>query len=82
MKNYLILLLSLLIVPFISCRNKGERDLLHFGSFPLEVPEQNSLMAQWEKKPVLETKLLDNMESSKGWLVTGKFPERRIRSSI
>ena len=71
MKNYLILLLSLLIIPFISCRNKGGIDLLHFGSFPLEVPEQNSLMAQWEKKPVLETRLLDNMESSKGWQVTG-----------
>ena len=50
---------------------KGEKELLQFGPFPLPVPEQNSLMARWEKKPVLETQLLDDMESGTGWQVTG-----------
>ena len=71
MKNYLIILLPVLIVSLNSCKNRAEKELLHFGSFPLPVPEQNSLMAQWEKKPVLNTTLLDDMESGKGWVVTG-----------
>ena len=71
MKNYLIVLLSFILFSLISCKNKREKELLQFGPFPLPVPEQNSLMAQWEKKPVLETKLLDDMESGTGWQVTG-----------
>ena len=71
MKNNFILSLSLIIFSLFSCKNKGERELLQFGSFPLTVPEQNSLMARWEKKPVLDTRLLDDMESGQGWQVTG-----------
>ena len=69
MKNYLILLLSVIILAAISCKNK--KDLLQFAPFPLPVAEQNSLMTQWEKKPVLDKLLLDDMESATGWKVTG-----------
>jgi len=64
----------LLSITFFSCsshKNSGEKDLLKFGAFPLMAPEQNSLMAQWEKKPVLETRLIDDMERDTGWVVTG-----------
>ncbi len=44
---------------------------MHFGKFPLPVPEENSLMAGWEKKPVLETRLIDDMEEGSGWQATG-----------
>lgn len=69
MKNYFILLLSVTILSSISCKNRKE--LLQFPPFPLPVPEQNSLMAQWEKKPVTDKLLLDDMESGTGWTVTG-----------
>jgi hypothetical protein len=71
MKKYLIILLSLIVIPFASCRNKGDKELLQSGPFPLTVPEQNSLMAQWEKKPVMNNRSLDDMENGKGWQVTG-----------
>ncbi|MEO5714880.1 MAG: glycoside hydrolase family 9 protein [Luteolibacter sp.] len=41
-----------------------------FGAYPLAVPEENSLMAKWEKKPVLESLLVDDMESDRGWKAT------------
>lgn len=57
--------------------------LLSFGSFcfaqqgpsvsatyPLTVNEQHSLMASWEKKPVLDSKLIDDMETDGKWKVT------------
>ncbi len=71
MKKYSILLLSVIIFPLFSCNNKESKDLLQFGSFPLPVPEENSLMAKWGKKPVQESILLDNMESGSGWQVKG-----------
>lgn len=63
--------MSVVILSSMACNRKGGKELLQFGPFPLPVPEQNSLMAQWEKKPVLDTMLLDNMESATGWQVTG-----------
>jgi hypothetical protein len=69
MKNSLIILLSLFVIPFPSCRNKREKELLQFGPFPLSVPGQNSLMAQWEKKPVLDNRSPDDIENGKDWQV-------------
>lgn len=61
MKIYLFVLVSVIILSFVSCKSKGEKELLQFGPFPLPVPEQNSLMVKWEKKPVLDKKLLAGM---------------------
>jgi hypothetical protein len=55
-KTFLFLILSLFLVQ---CQKKNS---LKLQDFPLEVPEQNSLMAQWEKKPVLDSLLIDDME--------------------
>jgi hypothetical protein len=71
MKNYLMILLSVIILSSVSCKNSGNKELMQFAPFPLPVPEQNSLMTQWEKKPVLGKLLLDDMESGTGWKVTG-----------
>lgn len=40
-------------------------------SFPLETPEENSLMTKWAGKEVLASKLLDDMEGSAPWKVKG-----------
>lgn len=57
-KNFFLLLLS---ITLFSCNSqKSSRE---FGKFPLAVPEQNSLMAKWEKKYVLDSKLIDDMET-------------------
>lgn len=71
MNNYLALLLSVTLLSCGSQKKSGSKDLSEFGKFPLEVPEQNSLMAKWEKKAVLETRLIDDMETDSGWKVTG-----------
>jgi hypothetical protein len=71
MKNYPPLVISLAVFLLCSCRNGGEKDLAQNGKFPLVVPEENSLMAQWEKKPIQEKKSVDDMESGTGWKVTG-----------
>lgn len=68
------LLLTILIVIVVSCRpgkETIEENLLNFKQFPLEVPEHNSLMTEWAMKPVSATKLIDDMESETGWIVTG-----------
>ena len=66
MKNYL--LLSLLIPTFFCHAQEATRD---FGAYPLAVPEKNSLMAKWEKKPVFESLLVDDMEHDGRWKATG-----------
>ncbi len=40
------------------------------STYPLAVPEENSLMTAWEKKPVLDSKLVDDMETDGRWKVT------------
>ena len=42
-----------------------------FEAFPLDVPEENALMTKWENKPVLETRLIDDMEEDKDWHLSG-----------
>ncbi len=71
MHNLSTVLLSVVLISCFSCQNSPKRNLQEFGQFPLPVPEQNSLMAKWEKKPVLDTRLIDDMESLAGWKVTG-----------
>ncbi len=66
MKNYL--LLSLLLPSFFCHAQEASKD---FGAYPLAVPEENSLMAKWEKKPVFESLLVDDMEQEGRWKVTG-----------
>jgi hypothetical protein len=66
MKNYFLILLS---ITLFSC-NTPEKSV-EYGTFPLAVPEQSSLMAQWEKKAVLDSRLIDDMESDKGWKEIG-----------
>jgi hypothetical protein len=62
---------SLFLVLFLFLVQCQTRNSLKFDAFPLVIPEQNSLMAKWEKKPVLDSLLLDNMEQERGWRVTG-----------
>ena len=67
-------LLILLLVTLIACQsgNKNtEENLLAFNQFPLEVPEQNSLMSEWAEKTIFDTRLIDDMESETGWKVSG-----------
>ena len=67
----------LLFIPalfMLSCHTRTEQAGLQntFSKpFPLEVPEQNSLLAKWEKKPVLKSKMIDDMESDGNWHETG-----------
>lgn len=65
MKNYLLLLLW---APSSFCH--AQKDSGTFDTYPLAVPEENSLMAKWEKKPVLESLLIDDMEREGRWKVT------------
>lgn len=65
---------ALCLVIFTSCNPQDKpasKDEMKFDPFPLEVLEQNSLMARWEKKTVLEVRLIDDMEKDAGWEVTG-----------
>jgi hypothetical protein len=71
MKKYLSILF---LVTIFSCqpgKETVEENLLTFKQFPLDVPEQNSLMAEWAKKAVHDSRLVDDMESGTGWIVTG-----------
>ncbi|WP_265594227.1 glycoside hydrolase family 9 protein [Haloferula sp. BvORR071] len=49
----------------------AQADPGEYGSYPLEAAEENSLMARWEKKPVLESRVIDDMEGAGGWKVNG-----------
>jgi hypothetical protein len=62
------LLLSLLSV--LSLAGKAQTGSKQFPAYPLAVPEQNSLRAKWEKKPVLESHLVDDLEHDGKWRVT------------
>jgi hypothetical protein len=62
------LLLSLLCGATLF--SKAQTSSKQFPAYPLSIPEQNSLMAKWEKKPVLESRLIDNLEQDSKWRVT------------
>ena len=68
------LIIILFAFALFSCNKQTKpvnEDLVRFDPFPLEVPEQNSLLAGWEEKPVLDTKLIEDMEDDSDWIVTG-----------
>ena len=71
MKKILIILLSATLFSCHSGKKTTEDSLLTFRQFPLPVPEQNSLLYQWEKKKILDSRLIDDMETEKGWKITG-----------
>jgi len=71
MKKILPVLISIMIISCGTQKETGKNDLPDFGQFPLPVPEHNSLLAQWEKKTVQDKHLIDDMETEKGWKVTG-----------
>ncbi|SKC20645.1 glycoside hydrolase family 9 protein [Dyadobacter psychrophilus] len=60
-------LFPLLFSCFFSFAQNGAKEN---SAFPLAVDEQHSLMAAWEKKPVLDSKLVDDMETQGKWKVT------------
>ena len=70
-----LILLSLFLFLIISCAeksvDKSPEAIISFEQFPLNVPEENALMAQWEKKKVHKTHLIDDMEQPAGWQVFG-----------
>jgi hypothetical protein len=71
MKKFLVTFLTATLISCQAGKEVAEENLLTFSPFPLAVPEQNSLMSEWAKKPVLDTRLVDNMEKESGWIVTG-----------
>jgi hypothetical protein len=71
MKKHFIILLSVTLISCQSGKKTSEDNLLTFNQFPLNVPEQNSLMTEWAGKSVLASRLIDDMESETGWNVTG-----------
>src|SRR3989339_107406 len=71
MKKSLIILLSATLFSCQSGNKNIEENLLTFNQFPLEVPEENSLMTEWAKKSVPDSRLIDDMEDEAGWNVTG-----------
>ena len=71
MKKSLIILLSATLFSCQSGNKNIEENLMTFNQFPLEVPEENSLMTEWAKKSVPDSRLIDDMEDEAGWNVTG-----------
>jgi len=71
MKKYIFIFLSIILFYCNSGKQNGKKTSLEFQNLPSPVPEQNSLMVQWEKNPVIETKLVDDMKSGTGWQVNG-----------
>ncbi len=64
----LVAALSLLIS---SCGGGDGSDSPFSGTFPLEVPQENSLQAKWAGKEVLSSKLVDDMEGRNLWTASG-----------
>lgn len=71
MKNLIIITGLLALISCNPPKKQAENEFVKYDPFPLEVPEQNSLLASWERKPVLARLLVDDMEQDAGWQVTG-----------
>lgn len=71
MKKFLFVTWVLAVASCNPADRKTGTDYRRYDPFPLEVPEQNSLMAGWEKKAVFETLVIDDMEHDAGWEVRG-----------
>ena len=73
-KIYTCCLLSIIIIAVTGCKDKRsnfEQNFFRFDALPLDVPEQNSLMASWKNKVVQDSLMIDDMEHDTGWSVTG-----------
>lgn len=55
-----------IVLLFSSCHSSKEQDKFS-EPFPLKVKKENSLLAQWAKKEVLESRLIDDMEGRGNW---------------
>jgi hypothetical protein len=64
----LLLIFSFIILTLSS---KEQTNLKRYPTYPLAASEQNSLRTKWEKKAVLESQLVDDMEHDGQWNVTG-----------
>lgn len=64
----IFLLFSFLSITTVA--GKAQAVQKQYPAFPLTVPEQNSLRTRWEKKPVLEFHLIEDMEQDGKWKVT------------
>ncbi|MBS0000066.1 MAG: glycoside hydrolase family 9 protein [Cyclobacteriaceae bacterium] len=71
MKNFILYILSMILVFSCSSPVKETQKEVALAAFPLDVPEANALMSAWEKKTVHQTRLIDDMEQPAGWQVTG-----------
>ncbi len=71
MKYHLFLLFTGCVFWGCSQKHPEQKGLIKFDAFPLEVPEQNSLLARWETKTVLKTLVIDDMENNSDWTKTG-----------
>jgi hypothetical protein len=68
--------LFLLLLLVLSCRpdTTGDRTSIlssPLPPYPLEVPEQHAVMTKWAAKPVLDSRLIDDMEADGNWQKTG-----------
>jgi hypothetical protein len=67
MKYITCIILTSSIMGLRTCTGPADGNITELADFPLEVPEQHSLMSRWEKKPVLDSCLIDDMEEGTGW---------------
>ncbi len=70
MKNIFFFLVMLVTALFNSACNAQTNSNNYDAVFPLAVPEENSLLAKWAKKPVLDSLLISDMEGDDQWKVT------------
>ena len=66
-------LVQLALLSFVFIFNANGRGIrLEFGQrFPLPVRTEYSLLSQWERKPVLDSLLIEDMEQDSEWQATG-----------
>ena len=71
MKNHLLFTLATIFIFSCSPSNMENVPEVNFQDFPLEVPVENALMNHWEKKEVLKSQLVDDMELETNWTISG-----------
>ena len=86
MNSKLLLFITGLLFTLISCKDVKNNQLDFSHDFPLLVPVENSLYAQWAKKQVLDSILIDDMEKDFPWKVRGiariNYTEERAAHSL
>lgn len=72
--HYLLPCFAILLLVFASCKNKQDYQgsLPDFNrEYPLPIPVEHSLVAQWAKKEVKDSLLIDDMEGKLNWKIRG-----------